>query len=367
VRQHNPSTVHHVLTGREVQARGPLRLDPDKEWTFDDLRAIGIGGLHHLGNAAVASMDTAIVGPALTPSSAIPAEFLRTWMPGVLRQATQPATIDELVGIQTIGAWSDQEIYVNVSEPVAKAELYGDYSNVPLASYATQLDYRTVFRFEQGFQVGKLEEDRQARAGFNSGTEKRFSAELSLDLSRNAIGYNGFAISGSRTFGLLNDPNLPAYVSTAAAWSTATFDQIIADLTGMFNRIEVAGRGIIKEDMQIVLALPIGFKQYLAKTNTNGSLTVRQWLTENYPNVRIETTPNFNLANGGANVAYMWVESVPVTGNTATDQTIIQAVPSRFQVLGTEQRVKGYVEDFTNATAGVWVLKPWAVQRLTGL
>lgn len=361
------SIIHHTLTGREAVARGPLVLTEDAQFTFQQLRAIGIGGLEHLGNAAIAAMDSAIVGPALTPSSAIPAEFLRTWLPGVIRQATQPTTIDELVGVMTVGQWSDEEIYMNIAEPVGKAELYGDASNVPLASYATSQDYRTVYRFEQGFMVGKLEEDRQSRAGFQAGTEKRESAELSLDLTRNFIGFYGFAQPNSRTFGLLNDPNLPAYVSAAAAWSAATFDQITGDFMGMFSRMEIAGKGLIKEDTQIVITLPIGFKQYLNKSNANGTLTVLGWLKENYSNVRIQTTPEFNLANGGANVVYMWAENIQVKGNTGTNQTIGQLVPSRFQVLGTEQRVKGYVEDYTNATAGVIVFRPWAVQRLTGI
>lgn len=361
------STIHHALTGREVLARGPLVLTEDSEITFADLKQIGIGGIEQLVASAVATMDTAVIGPALNPGSVIPAEFLRTWLPGVIRQATQPTTIDQIAGIMTVGSWSDEEIYMNIAEPVAKAELYGDHSNVPLASYATSQEYRTVYRFEQGFQVSKLEEDRQGRAGFNVATEKRQSAELSLDLSRNRIGFYGYAQPNTRTFGLLNDPNLPAYQNAAATWATATFAQITADLIGMFNRLEVAGRGLITDNTQIVLALPLGFRQYLAITNTTGNLTVAQWIRENYPGLRIEYTPEFLAANGGANVAYMWAENVQIQGNTGTNQTIGQLVPSRFQVLGSEQRIKGYVEDFTNATAGVIVFRPWAVQRLTGL
>lgn len=370
------SVIRHHIGGREAAARGPLVLTADSQISFRDLEQIGIRGLQHLAaegwrtvdsNGWTATQDTAVVGPALTPGSTIPAEFLRTWMPGVIRQATQPTTIDELIGITTIGQWSDEEIYLNIAEPVAKAELYGDHSNVPLASYAMSQDYRTVYRFEQGFQVSRLEEDRQGRAGFNVATEKRESAELSLDLSRNRIGFYGYAQPNSRTFGLLNDPNLPAYSNAAATWATATFAQITGDLIGMFNRLEVAGKGLIKEDTKITLALPLGFRQYLAVMNQTATKTVAEWINDNYPGLRIVYTPEFNLANGGANVAYMWADSVPIKGNTATNDTIVQIVPTRFQVLGTEQRIKGYVEDFTNATAGVMVLKPWAVQRLTGL
>ena len=49
---------------------------------------------------------------------------------------------------------------------LVKAELYGDHTNVPLASYAQDQERRGLVRFELGFQVGKLEEARQSSAGF---------------------------------------------------------------------------------------------------------------------------------------------------------------------------------------------------------
>ena len=47
--------------------------------------------------------------------------------------------------------------------------------------------------------------------------------------------------------------------------------------------------------------------------------------------------------------------------------TFVQIVPAKFQALGTEKQAKGYVEDFSNATAGLFVKRPFAVQRLTGI
>lgn len=360
------SQIHHIMTGRALQEKGAMILNEDSKITLDQLKKFGFPNLEALANSPIhAGMDTAIVGPAVAQGS-IRLEWLQSWLPGVVRAATQPSTIDEIVGVMTAGEWSDEEVLIRSASPVAKAELYGDHTNIPLASVNTGDDARGVVRFEQGFQVSILEEERQGRAGYDIASEKRVSAELSLELSRNRVGFYGFAAPNSRTFGLLNDPNLPAYVSASAPWATATFDQMVADLNAMEGRIDAAGRGIIKDDMARTLVIPTGFRQYMNKTNSFG-MTVYQWYTQNYPNTRVITSPELLGANGGANVAYMFVDSVPVTGNTATDQTIIQIVPARFRVLGTEQRAKGYIEDFSNATAGVMVLKPWAVQRLTGL
>lgn len=50
-----------------------------------------------------------------------------------------------------------------------------------------------------------------------------------------------------------------------------------------------------------------------------------------------------------------------------TSATILQIVPVRYQLLGSEAGIKGYLEDATNATAGVLVARPWAVTRMTGM
>ncbi|WP_406834083.1 hypothetical protein WKR00_14860 [Morganella morganii] len=42
-------------------------------------------------------------------------------------------------------------------------------------------------------------------------------------------------------------------------------------------------------------------------------------------------------------------------------------VPVKYQLLGSENKAKGYLEDATNATAGIIVTRPWAVTRLTGI
>ena len=48
-------------------------------------------------------------------------------------------------------------------------------------------------------------------------------------------------------------------------------------------------------------------------------------------------------------------------------RTFDQIVPAKLKSLGVEQRAKSYVEDYTNATAGVMLKRPWAVVRRSGI
>ncbi|MEY0016935.1 major capsid family protein, partial [Providencia rettgeri] len=255
----------------------------------------------------------------------------------------------------------------NVATPTGKAELYGDHTNVPLASYVQDQERRGIVRFEQGFQVGKLEGARQTAAGYEAATEKRNAAVESLEQGRERIGYYGFNSPETRVFGLLNEPNLPAYETASRPWKGGTFESITSDFTFMFSQIEMNSGGIIKDSTPITVLLPLGFRSTLNISNpvARGE-TVNQWVKENYPNIRFVFSPELAGANGGADVAYMFADSVD-DGSTATSATLLQVVPVKYQLLGSESTIKGYLEDATNATAGIFVTRPWAISRLSGI
>ncbi|QKG48685.1 major capsid family protein [Proteus mirabilis] len=352
------SKIKFHMSGRDVKKHGQLNINPDQKWTYGELAQIGFGGF--------SAMDSAISGGAMQ-GGLIQREMLQHVLPGVIRTATRVRVLDEITGIVNAGEWHDEEIILNVATPTGKAELYGDHTNVPLASYAQDQERRGLVRFELGFQVGKLEEARQSSAGFVAMEEKRNSVTESLEQGRERVGYYGFNSPETRVFGLMNEPNLPAYETAKGKWKGGTFADITADITDMFSRIETSSGGIIKDDTPITLTLPLGFRSALNVANpvARGE-TVKQWINENYPNMRLVFFPEFVGANGGADVAYMFADSID-DGSTATSAVILQVVPVKYQLLGSLNQIKGYMEDATNATAGVFVTRPWAVTRLTGI
>lgn len=346
------------MSGREIRQRGPVDLrHSTANITHDDLAAIGFGGF--------ATMDSALTGPAMQ-SGGIRREFLQHQLAGVIRTATRVRVLDEITGVVTAGNWHDEEVVANVATPVAKAELYGDNSNIPLANYLSGTERRGIVRYEQGFQVGRLEEARQGAYGYDAANEKRNAATESLEESRERTGYYGFTDDETRVFGLLNDPNLPAY-QTGNDWTGSDFAGITADIADMFGDIEERSGGRIVDDTPATMVLPTGYRRYLNVSNPTGQgETVKQWLDVNYPNTRLIFSPEFVGANGGANIVYLFADNVDVE-DEATSATILQIVPVRYQVLGSENQIKGYLEDATNATAGVLVARPWALTRMTGI
>jgi len=378
------SPIHSSLSGRNWK---PIEVTEADVVEYNALKQIGIGFdqsyIAELVQAVqmAAAMDSNDVGVLPVPgqiqtTAAIPAlvQFLQAWMPGFVNFITAARKIDELIGMTTIGSWEDEQIVQGMLEPTGNAVPYGDYTNIPLSSWNVNFEWRTVVRFEMGILVGLLEEARAARMRVSSSGVKRGQAGRALDIQRNRVGFYGFNDGAGRTYGFLNDPSLPAYVtlpngatSGTTTWNTKTFNDITADIRlGMYT-LEVQSMGNIDvEKTAITMAIPVGKNQFLTITQSVGGISVREWIRENYPNLRIVTAPELADANGGQTSMYFYAESVD-DGSSDDSKVFIQVVPSKFQALGVEKRAKAYVEDYANATAGVMCKRPYLVARFTGL
>jgi len=366
------SVIHSSIDARDV---GPLKLKSVEG--FEKLARLGIC----LDEAALDSMITALPSEAMdalqptitTGSINTPVQFLQNWLPGFVNVITQARKIDDLTGIMTAGAWEDEEVVQGVMELTGTAVPYGDYTNVPLASWNVNFERRTNVRFEEGMMVGKLEAARAGRMRVSSDASKRAASTLALEIQRNAVGFYGYNDGAGRTYGFLNDPSLPAYVSVPASgtggstnWSEKTFLEITADLREAYSALRTqSGDTIDPEVTPITIAIATNAVTFLTVTSDFG-ISVRNWITQTYPKTRIVSAPQLDDANGGEGVFYMYAETVQ-DNSTDDGRTFIQVVPAKFMVVGVEQKAKGYLEDYSNATAGVMCKRPYAVVRRTGI
>jgi hypothetical protein len=358
---------HSALDGKSVR---PFDLDIAQD--YDDLYRFGLGGFDKIVDAGF-GMDSIQTG--ITQASIpVQLQFLQQFLPGFVAVMTAARKIDEIVGINTAGSWEDEEVVQGIIENTGTAVPYGDITNVPLASWNENWVTRTVVRFELGMRVNNLEERRAARIMVNSAEKKRESCGLMLEQQRNAVGFYGYNAGNNYTYGFLNDPNLPAYVTVAAsgtgspttAWSGKTFLQICADIRTAVVQLQTQSQDTINpEDVAITLVLPTNCYGYLSVTSDFG-ISVRDWLKDTYAKIRIVSAPQLNGANGGSNVFYLFADAVQDLSSD-DGRAFAQIVPAKFQVLGVQQMAKGYEEDYSNATAGIICKRPFAVVRYTGI
>lgn len=378
------STEHGYLSGTAA-AQGSVTLAQDAaivEAAYRELPKFGVHFPRSFIAQAMAGigMDDVSTGmdalsplaaPIMTPSITTPIQFLQAWLPGFVKIVTAARKADELIGISTVGAFEDEEVVQGTMEPLGYAQAYTDAGNVPLASWNSNFERRTVVRFEMGARVGVLEEMRAARMRVSTAAEKRNSAALQLEIVRNDIAFYGYNGGNNRTYGYLNDPTLPAYIAPTTGvagdeWADKDFLEIVADIRKMAAQLQTQSGDLINpEDVATTLGLATAIYQYLSVVSDYG-ISVRDWIRQTYPKMRVVSAPELNAANGGDNVAYLHADSVPDSGSD-DGRVFIQMVPSKFMALGVEKLAKGYVEDYANATAGVLVKRPYGVARMSGL
>ena len=369
-----PSKIHTSLPARGFSSLAMDTREAQKK-LCEEFQALSKLGIHlpirEVQQMATWAMD-ALQPTVTTASVGTPLQFLQEWLPGFVYVTTAARNIDLFIGMDVVGSWEDEQVVQGIVELTNRARPYGDVQNVPEASWNTNFNYRTVVRFEQGMQVDRLEEARSARMRIDSSKEKRESCALSLEIERNLIGFFGYNNGANQTYGFLNDPSLPAYVnvpngvSGSPLWSTKTYAEIQKDILTSISALRNQSQDVIDPfRVKLTLAVATAAVDRLS-TTTDFGYSVMQWLKETYPLVRVVSAPELNAANGGANVFYLYADSIQ-DRSTDNGKTFMQNVPAKFYVLGVQQLAKGYIEDYSNATAGTLVKRPWAVVRYSGI
>lgn len=365
------SPVHQSFSGRYFSDKGAEPMVLDRDYAMDELEQLpsmlGIGFKDsHLQAMYDYAMDT-IAQPQTTPSIATPIQFLQNWLPGMVEVITAKQSGDEMIGRSTVGSWEDAQIVQQVIALTGAAVPYTDVGNVPLSNWNPTFVDRTVVRFELGLRVGNLEEAQAARMRVNSAGQKRRSDAVQLEIQRNAVAFYGYNNGLGKTYGIMNDPNLSAYVNAPNGdWANSTFLEIQQDLLTAFQSLRTSSKGKITPNKDaLTLTIATSCVDFLATPSQFGN-SVWDWLRSFYPNVRVVDAIQLDAANGGENVFYLHADTVKDSGTDGGD-TWIQVVPATFQLLGVQKMAKGYEEDYSNATAGAFCKRPYAVKRFTGI
>lgn len=301
------------------------------------------------------------------PNKMTPIQFLQHWIPEMVKIVTASRDADEILGRDFAGSWDDEEIVQTVIEYTGKPRVYGDKTTFNLASFNINYETRTIVRFEQDVEVGKLEEARASKQRIDAQGTKRDAAATALAINANDIAFNGYNAGNNKTYGLLNDPSLPAYTALAqgsagyTTWATKTFNEIVSDIKAMMSALRVrSGNNFKPEKDESVLALSVAVVDHLQTVNMLGGTSVLDWLHKTYPGCRVTSAVQLDGANSGANVAYLFAEKID------GKKVIAQYMQDALRLIGVEQHAKNFLESYSNATAGVMLRIPVGLVRFTG-
>ena len=327
-------------------------------------------------NAISVALDAGITQPVTTPSNGTPVQFLQEMLPGVVNVLTVVRKADQVAPPVTAGEWHFEEIVLKTMEHTSNAQLYSDHGGVPLVSFNEVYEHRQVVRFELGIQNNPLADARAAATGTSPENEKRVALAEGFEILRNDIAFNGFNVGTGKTYGILNDPSLPAYVIVAngasgnSEWSDKTTVEIINDISTSIRALEIQAGGHVDPTMNTIsLEIPLAFNHFLTRSDGsfNNGMTAMEWLNKNYPTISVVTVPQFNGANAGENIFYLKAVSVDNSG-TDGGEAMIQVVPAKMRAMGSVQNEKGgTTEGYTAAYAGVFTKRPYAIVRYSDI
>ena len=339
----------------------------DEATTETTLDALGVHYTSHAMDEFRAYAQDAAPALQTTPSNMTPVQFLQYWIPEMIKIVTASRDADEILGRDFAGSWEDEEIVQPVIEYTGLPRVYGDKTTFNLASFNINYETRTIVRFEQDVEVGKLEEARAAKQRVDAQGTKRDAAATALAIAANDIAFFGYNSGNNKTYGLLNDPSLPAYTAFAqgaassTTWASKTFNEIVADIKAMMSALRVrSGNNFKPERDACTLALSVAVVDQLQTVNQLGGTSVMDWLRKTYPGCRVTSAVQLDGANSTANVAYLFADTID------GKKVIAQYMQDALRLIGVEQGAKNFKEVYSNATAGVMLRMPVGLVRYTG-
>ena len=339
----------------------------DEATTETTLDALGVHYTAHAMDEFRAYANDAAPALQTSPSNMTPVQFLQYWIPEMIKIVTASRDADEILGRDFAGSWEDEEIVQPVIEYTGKPRVYGDKTTFNLASFNINYETRTIVRFEQDVEVGKLEEARAAKQRVDAQGTKRDAAATALAINANDIAFFGYNAGNNKTYGLLNDPSLPAYTAFAqgsassTTWASKTFNEIVADIKAMMSALRVrSGNNFKPERDACTLALSVAVVDQLQTVNQLGGMSVLEWLKKTYPGCRVTSAVQLDGANSTANVAYLFADTID------GKKVIAQYMQDALRLIGVEQGAKNFKEVYSNATAGVMLRLPIGLVRYTG-
>lgn len=241
-------------------------------------------------------------GLVTTPNAGVPLLFTSIIDPEVTRVIFAPTKAVEILGGETQrGTWIDQVAYFPIVENTGSTASYGDYSNNGAVDVNGNWVPRQPYHWQTFKRYGERQQAMWGAAGLNYAAELDMSVAIKFAQTSNTIYFNG--VSGIANYGLLNDPSLLATISPTTkalggtAWTNASAAEMFADVLKLYNQLLAQMGSNIDRNTPMTLALSPE-RESLLSTLSAFNVSARETIVRNWPNLRIETAPQYNTGGG---------------------------------------------------------------------
>jgi len=231
------------------------------------------------------------------------------------------------------------------------ADVKGKQFTIPIHSLGTSYGY-------------SIQEERYARY---SKTElnawKAIAARRANDNAVENIGWYADGTNYAGMYGILRQPNITKAAAVTGTWSTATADQIVADMVTILNAIRTLTKDIC---VPTNLLIPISHftKMQTTPRTTQTDTTILEFMQKNYPKVEFGASDNlYQITNprtgsGTVNVMVAWMK----------DKNVVSLkIPLVYESFAPQLRNMQSVVPCHSRIAGIHAYQPLAIYVCDGI
>lgn len=269
--------------------------------TFNQLeRDAGIvfmGGGKKLMDDKVAAALAMDAQPGLTTvgNSGIPAWMLNYVDPQLIEVILQPTKAAEVFGEMKKGDWTTETATFMTVEPTGEVSSYGDYNNNGVSGVNVNFPQRQSYHYQVFTRWGEREVARAGEAKIDYVARVNEASVNALNRFQNKTYL--FGVKGLQNYGVLNDPSLPATTTAAKTWANSTGEEVYESIRKLFQTLLKQTGGKIDMNTPLLLVCSPTASVDLTKTNQYNVNVIDQ-LKKNFPNLRVETIPEYSATSG---------------------------------------------------------------------
>lgn len=301
----------------------------------------------------------------ITVSNAgIPA-FLSTFVdPKLIEVLVAPMRAAEIVGEEVKkGDWVTETAMFQLVESTGETSSYGDYSENGSINVNVNSPQRQSYTYQVMTQWGERELERAGLAKVDLANRLNIASVLTLNKFQNKSYF--FGIQGLQNYGLLNDPSLSApitpNVKTAGGtgWANATAQEVIADVTKLYTRLQSQANGTIDRETPMTLAMsPVSDGNGLTKVS-EFNVSVSEQLKKLYPNLAVKVAPEYATESG--ELVQLIVNELD--GQRTADVAFTEKLRAHPIVVGTSN----FKQKKSQGTWGTIIFRPFLIAQMLGV
>ena len=319
-------------------------------------------GIHFMGVDARLQLAMDAQPALITTSNAgIPA-FLSTYIdPKLIEVLVAPMKAAIIAGDEVKkGDWTTETAMFPSVESTGETSSYGDYSNNGVAGANVDFPQRQAYHYQVVTQWGERELERAALARLDWANRLNIASVLTLNKFQNKSYF--FGVAGLQNYGLLNDPSLsapiaPANVAGNITWATKDALGVYGDIQALYSQLQTQANGLVELDTKMTLAMSPISQVALTKT-TQYNVNVEDLLKKNFPNLRVETAPEYSTPAG--NLVQLIADEID------GQRTLSVAFTEKLRAHPIKIDLSSFQQKKSQGTFGAILYRPFLVAQLLG-